>query len=108
MQQQANNPYLEREDFFAGYNKSIDELKKDPTLIELSRLHYELFEMNPAGKRCLELWIERYVMPALVNRGQPTYQLDVLWQEGFKDAFRMIRNTIFTYKQQMKAEVKAS
>jgi hypothetical protein len=100
------NHILEPEDYFKAYRDNIEELKNNPELIEFDKLTYEVFEMNPQGKRFLELAKERYLTYALVPKGTPTYQLDVLWQEGFKDAFRGILLTIHAHKQRIKAGTK--
>lgn len=101
MEQQ--NPFLERENFFDGYQKSIDELKNSPEVIEMDKLCFELFESNPQGKRFLELVKERYLIPALVKNGTPTYQLDVLWAEGFKEFGRMLLGSVRSHQQRIQA-----
>jgi hypothetical protein len=40
------NPFLEQENFFDGYQKSIGELKNNPCLIEFEKLCYELRLIN--------------------------------------------------------------
>jgi hypothetical protein len=97
------NPFLEQENFFAGYQKSIDELKNNPQIIEMDKLCFELFESNPQGKRFLEVVTERYLIPALVKMGTPTYQLDVLWAEGFKDFPRMLLGSVKSHQQRIMA-----
>lgn len=103
-----SNPLVKPENFFEGYQKSINELKNDPRLIEMDKLCYELFEVNTQGKRYMELCRERYLIPALVQKGTPTYQLDVLWQEGFKDVFRVILASIDSHKQRILVEANAN
>jgi hypothetical protein len=97
------NPYLEPENYFKGYQESIDNLKNNPQVIEFDKLCYELFEHQEVGRRFIELIKERVLMPALVSRGNNTYQVDILWQEGYKDAFRMIVNSVNSHKQRILA-----
>lgn len=97
------NPILEQEDYFAPYKEKISNLKNNPEVIEFDKVCYELFHMNPTGKRFIELIKEKYLMNALVQKGSPTYQIDVLWQEGFKDAFRMIVISIMSHEQRIHA-----
>jgi hypothetical protein len=95
------NPFLEQENFFDGYQKSIGELKNNPCLIEFEKLCYELFEMNEMGKRFIELVKERYLIPGLSKPGTPTYQIDVLWGEGFKEFPRLILGCITSHQQRI-------
>lgn len=95
------NPLLEEEDYYAGYNKSIDELKNNPKLVELDKLCYDIFEHQENGREFLKIVTERYLIPSMVSRGNPVYQVDVIWQEGFKDAFRMIIMHINAHKQRI-------
>ena len=49
------------------------------------RLCFELFERNEQGRRFIEIVKERYLVPSCARLGTPTYQIDVIWWEGFKD-----------------------
>jgi len=97
----AKNPFLEQEDFFAGYKKNIDNLKNNPMIIEFDKLCYELFAMNDMGKRWMELIKERYIIPSLAKAGTATYQIDVIWGEGFKDFGRMIIMALAAHEQRI-------
>lgn len=97
------NPLLKPEDPFEGYKKSIEEIQKNPQYIEFTKLCYELFEINSQGKKFIEHITERYIMPSLVARGSPTYQLDVLWEKGFKEFGLMLIDSIKSYQQRIKA-----
>lgn len=97
------NPLIEPENYFEGYQKSIESLKNNPQLIEFEKLTYEMIEGNPSGKQWMELVVERYLIPALVAKGNPTYQLDVIWQEGFKDFPRLMQSLVKSHKQRISA-----
>lgn len=97
------NPYLEQENFAEGYTKSSEELRNSPEIIEFDKLCFELFSANQQGKRFLELVVERYLIPALAKPGTPTYQLDCMWAEGFKDFGRMLRGSVIAHQQRIKA-----
>lgn len=103
---QEKNTILEDENYFAQYQSNIENLKNQPDVIEFDKLCYELFHINSAGKRFMEIVIERYLMMGLAQRGTPTYQIDVLWQEGFKDAFRIIMTSVKSHEQRIKHEDK--
>ncbi len=100
------NPILEQENYLKEYQEKIEELKNSPTLIEFDRLCFELFEKNEMGKRFIELVRERYLIPSLAKAGTATYQLDVLWGEGFKDFPRMIIGSIKSHQQRIIAGTK--
>lgn len=97
------NPFLHQENFYEGYQKKIEELKKNPAVIEFDKLCYELYEINPLGKRFLEMMTERYLIPALARPGTATYQIDVLWGEGFKEFVRMLISSIKSHQQRIQA-----
>lgn len=103
MEEQIPNPFLEAENYYKPYEDKIKELRNNPELIELDKLCFELFEMNAQGKRFMEIAKEKYLLYSLVQKGTPTYQIDVIWQEGFKDAFRMILMALTSHKQRIQA-----
>ena len=44
MEKEATNPFLQQEDYFAGYKKNIENMRNDPSLIELDKLCFELLQ----------------------------------------------------------------
>ncbi len=48
---------------------------------------------------------ERFLLPALVKLGTPTYQIDCIWAEGFKDFPRTIIGHVRSHSQRIQAEV---
>jgi len=99
-----HNAILEQENYFKPYQEKIDSLKNKPEVIEFDKLCYEIFESNKSGQAFIELIKERYLLNGLCSRGSNTYQIDVLWEAGFKDAFRMLINSVQSHKQRIKAE----
>lgn len=99
-----NNPYLKQENYFEGYQKSIDQLKNNPQIIKFDKLCYEVFEANEVGKEFIKFAKERFLINSQIVRGNPNFQLDVIWQEGFRDAYRMILNHIESHKQRIRSE----
>ena len=98
-----NNPLLEPENFFAGYQEKIDNLKNQPQVIEFDKLCFELFEKSEIGRRFIELITERYLINSLAKPGTATYQIDVLWAEGFKDFPRMLIGSVKSHQQRILA-----
>lgn len=98
-----SNPLLEPENYFSQYQESIDDLKNNPKLISFDKMCYELFEGSELGKKFMEYVQEYFLLPSLARLGAPTYQLDIIWGEGFKDAFRKIRHAIISHEQRIQA-----
>ena len=96
---EKTNPYIQPFNHFSGYDESIKKLQERPEAVEFERLCYEIFEMTNPGKRLLELFDERYIEPCLVDIGNPNYQISITWAEGYKQAFRNIKQAITTHKQ---------
>jgi hypothetical protein len=97
------NPFIEHEDYFKGYNESINNLKNNPEIIAFDKICYELFEHLELGRVFMEMVKERYLLPSLVSKSSPTYQIDVIWQDGFKDFPRMLRSCGISHKQRINA-----
>lgn len=97
------NDILNQEDYFKGYKEKIDALKSQPHVIEFDKLCYELFEANPQGKRFIEIVKEKYLLNSLAKIGTPTYQVDVIWADGFKEFPRMILQALTSHQQRIMA-----
>lgn len=100
---EERNPFLEHENYFAGYQENIEKLKNMPQVIEFDKLCFELFERNEMGRRFIELITERYLLNSLAKPGTATYQIDVIWGEGFKEFGRMILGSIKSHQQRILA-----
>jgi hypothetical protein len=100
---EEKNHILEPENYLKQYQENIENLKHDPKLIEFDKLCFEIFGHNEQGKRFLELCKERYLIPAMAARGTATYQLDVMWAEGFKDFIRLIMGCVTSHQQRIQA-----
>lgn len=95
---EEQNPFLQQEDYMAPYQKKINELRNKPEVIEWDKLCFELFEINPQGKRWLELVTERYLLPGLCRPGTQTYQIDIIFWDGFKEFARMLLMAIKSHQ----------
>lgn len=100
---EAKNPFIEQENYFAGYDKSIDELKNTPHIIEFDKLCYELFLMNDQGKRFMEIVTERYLLRVSGSPGSPSYTQECMWSDGVRYAFLLLRNSITQHQQRISA-----
>lgn len=101
---EKTNPFLEPTNYFEGYQKEIDKLKNAPEALSFERLCYEIFEMTEDGKTLMDMIEERYLLPSIVQMNA-NYQIMCIHGEGFKDAFRLLRNCVASHKQRIKAEV---
>lgn len=102
-----NNPLLAQEDYMAGYKKSIQQLKDKPDAVLFEKLCYDLFAGSDSGKKFMEIVLEKYLIPPLVDKGSSTYPVSVIWSDGFKDAFRLLRDLVKSHEQRIKAGVNA-
>lgn len=100
---EKDNPYLQQEDYFAGYQKKIDELKTRPDVVELDKLCYMVFKTED-GKKLLNEFVERYLLPGFANPGAANPGEAALYYEGFKEAFRLIRGSVKAHEQRIEAE----
>lgn len=97
------NAMLEPEDYSAGYQKNIDALRNNPEVIAFDKMCYEVFDANETGRKFLEFAKERFLIHSQIQRGAPTYETDLVWQEGFRDSYRMIIQAVMSHQQRIKA-----
>lgn len=98
------NPLIEPYDYWRGYQESINKLKNDPKSIEFDKICYEIFECTDAGRKLMEIIIDRYLMPSLVHGDNKNYANACIWSEGFKAAFRILLASKNSHHQRVKAE----
>lgn len=98
------NPFIEPQNYYEGYQKSVEELKKRPEIVEFGRLCYEVFETYEPGKRLMELLLEKYVLPSIVNNNAPNYDIACVYAEGFKEAYRLLLRSVKTHENYIRAE----
>ncbi len=103
MSVQEPNPFLQQEDYFKDYQEGIEKLKNNPEVIAFDKLCFEVFEASEVGRKFLEFGKDRFLIHSQIQRGTPTYQEDLIWQEGFRDAYRMILQSVISHQQRIKA-----
>lgn len=101
------NPYIEPENYYEGYQQSIEKLKNNPDLIEFDKLCHLVFN-TPDGKHLMEEIEKRYLIPALASPNHDNYKTNVIWAEGYKEAFRMLKHCVLSHEQRIKAETNKS
>jgi hypothetical protein len=97
------NPLIQPENYFQGYDASVEALKNDPTLIEFDKLCYELFEHQEAGRKFIELVTNRYLLAPSCSPGSPNFGEQAIWGEGLRYAFLLLRNAVQAHKQRIQA-----
>ena len=105
-EQQQSNPFLQQENYFSGYDESILEHRNNPEVVAFEKLCYETFEGSEFGKKFLEFAKFRFLINSQIQRGTRTYKTDVIWQEGFRDAYRMILQCVQSHHQRIIAGAK--
>ena len=98
-----SNPYLEPENYYDGYRDSIEKMKHHPEYVEFDKLCHMLFNTSD-GKEFIKEIDKRCLLPALCTPMAPNYKELVIYMDGFKEAFRMIKNAINSHEQRIKAE----
>ena len=100
------NPMLDPENYFKQYQENIDNLKNQPDVIKFDKLCFEVFEASEMGREFLEFAKTRFIVYSQITRGSPTYPTDLIWQEGFRDAYRMILHAVMSHQQRIAAGAK--
>lgn len=103
MDELDNNEFIKPENYYDGYKESMEKLKGNKEVVEFDRLCHMVFT-TPDGKSFIKEIEKRFLMPALCVPTQPNYQQTVIFMEGFKEAFRVIKNCILSHDQRIKAD----
>lgn len=101
----GKNPYIEPENYYDGYVKSIEKLKQNPDIVQFDMLCHLVFN-TPDGKHLMKELEKRYLISALCSPNVPNYQTLVVYTEGFRDAIRQLLNSVLAHEQRIKAENK--
>ncbi|MDX2368824.1 MAG: hypothetical protein QNK36_10530 [Colwellia sp.] len=94
---------FEPENYFDGYNESIENLKNKPETLEIDMLFYQVFE-TPNGIKLQQEIDRRIIMPAMSNINSSNFSQDLIYTEGYKDAFRFIRKCVESHRQRIATE----
>lgn len=97
------NPYLKPENYYAGYQESIEGLKNKPEALEMDKLCYFVFSTEE-GRRLMSEIVDRFLMPGFIHPNAPNIEYAAIYYEGFKEGFRMLRNCIKSHEQRIAAE----
>lgn len=98
------NPYIDSYNYLSGYQDSVEKLKQDTKVTEFGRLCHNIFFMTDDGKRFMELLVDNYLIPSLVNRDNPNYEIACVYAEGFKAAYRHLKTCAETHANYIKSE----
>ena len=96
------NPYIAIPNPYEEYKKNMDEFtKNNPEALEVSRLCYEVFEMNEDGKKLLELYEERFIFSSLVNPMMSNASEAALYWSGFTDCIKGFKRYVSEHQQRI-------
>lgn len=98
-----SNPYIDPENYAHGYNQSVENLKNKKEVVELDRLCYEVF-MTEQGKKLMQIFEQRFITQPLVSPGQDKFESLCIYYEGFKQAFRLLKQSVQSHQQRIDAE----
>ena len=101
-----DNPYINPENYMSGYQDSINKLGENKENIEFDKLCFHVFCMNEDGKRLLEIFKERFIMPAVPGISNPHYDKICMYYEGYKNAFRDLIASVRSYQERKDHEAK--
>ena len=105
MEEQKRNEFIEPEDYYAGYQESIDKLKNRPELVAFDKLCHLVFH-TPDGKALIEELKRCYLIPALCSPAHENFDKLTIYFEGFKEAFRQIIHCVESHDKIINAEQK--
>lgn len=95
------NPLIEQYNYWKPYQNAIEKLRENsPEMVEFSKLCFDTFE-TPAGKKLMEMLVERYLIPNLVPAGAPSYEIECVRINGFKEAYLLLREMHRQYYRQI-------
>jgi len=103
----SNNPYINNNpnEYFAGYNESIDKNKNHPETVTFDKLCHAVFTQTDDGRQLLKMIEERFIMPGLIDPANSNYKTGVVYYDGFKAAFRTLTNSVKFHNQRIEREM---
>ena len=85
-----DNPFLKLENPYENIKQASEEVTK--VQMELQQLCWQVFHVEPHGKRLMELLKERYLMRPLFTPDHPQSSNLCMFWEGFREAIRGFDN----------------
>lgn len=98
------NPLINPQNPFEGYNEQIKKLRNNPELVSFDRMCYELFENNETGRKFMEYLLIHKILKPASDQNNPMLQIHAVWAEGFKAFYYMLMNGVTSHKQRIHAE----
>lgn len=95
--------FYESENYFDGYNESIDKLKNNPEAISFEQLIWHVFSTKD-GQMFFDEVKNRILIPSLLEANAPNYRDLCVYTEGYKQAFRMLLALYHSHEQRIKSE----
>ncbi len=92
-----------QEDYWAGYQESIDKLRNDPETISFDQLCFEVFN-SKEGKKLLEYFESNIVMGAVPSKIDNNFDKSCIYYEGYRQGFRQIIHAVKNYQLRKEAQ----
>ncbi len=100
-----SNHLLEgQEDYWAGYQASIDSLKNDPEHVAFDELCFHVFALNEEGKKLMKYFEDHILLASVPTRLDANFDKACVYYEGYREAFRQLRYAAINYKKRKEAE----
>lgn len=96
-----------QEDYFQGYQDSINANAEKGDKFEYDRLCYEVFHGSEAGEKLLKYFKDSIVMAATPAKMDNSYEKACVYYEGYREGFRQILFGVKSYPERREAEEKA-
>ena len=98
---------LGQEDYFKGYQDSVDQLRKKGGHVEFDKMCFEVFGNSEAGKKLLDYLAEKVVMASVPNQMGNGYGSACIYYEGYREGYRQLIHAVKSYPERREAEEKA-
>jgi hypothetical protein len=101
MQQQQGDSYFE------GHPTGMEEQAKKMheemmrARTEMERICYEVLEVNPDGQNLWKKIEEQFLIPNLCSPRSASFKEEVIYFEGFREAFRHIKALALNHKKRI-------
>lgn len=95
-----------QEDYWAGYQASIDKLKNDPNVVEFDKLCFYVFGLSEEGKTLLDYFKNNILMASIPAKLDSNYDKACIYYEGYREAFRQLIHGTKNYQIRKEAEDK--
>ncbi len=103
-----DNPLLQPENYYEGYNDSIKQNSTQSESIELDKLCFHVFGMSEDGLKLMQILKDRFIYCSTPCSLNANFETSAVYYEGYREAFRQLIAAVENYKMRMEYEAKAN